>query len=233
MKNLLMTTALIVAGSASVAFAQETTNPETLVPPAEEGTTEMPADGMTDDMMTDDTMTDDMMTDDMMTDPAVTDATPEANAGTTLEADMVNPMADMAGWIEPIGFVPYQGEALTAEILMNAAVYDVMNNPVSAISDFVLDDQGAITHAIIDVGGFLGMGQRSVAIPFEEMVIYQEVDASLTADGVIITDTDPSDDAPVVTDGTVTDPNNLAASDLRIYLPMTEDQLEALPEVDI
>jgi len=241
MNRLLMTTALIFAGSTSLVLAQDATDPNATVAPVEEGVTDMPAeDGMTDDAMTDDAMTDDAMTDDAMTDDAMTDDAMTDDAMTDdamTDAINVNPMQDIPGWIEPEGFMIYSGEALTADILLNASVYDVTNNSVSSLSDFVLDDEGAISHAIIDVGGFLGIGQRSVAIPFEDLVIYQAVDIAMT-DGVVMDGTTGVVEDGVIADGTVTDPNivandGLTAGDLRIYLPMTEEQLKALPEVDI
>lgn len=62
--------------------------------------------------------------------------------------------------------------------------------------DTATADAAAISHAIIDVGGFLGMGEHSVAVPIDDLVIYQKDD------------------------------------DIRIYLPWTREQLEALPEFD-
>ncbi|RDW12828.1 hypothetical protein [Paracoccus thiocyanatus] len=57
-------------------------------------------------------------------------------------------------------------------------------------------DSAEISHAIIDVGGFLGMGEHRVAVPVGDLVVYQKDD------------------------------------DIRIYLPWTREQLEALPEFD-
>jgi sporulation protein YlmC with PRC-barrel domain len=42
------------------------------------------------------------------------------------------------------------------------------------ISDFVLDHEGRIAFAIIAHGGFLGMGEKSVAIPFHTLSYDQE-----------------------------------------------------------
>ncbi|RJL21525.1 photosystem reaction center protein H [Paracoccus siganidrum] len=57
-------------------------------------------------------------------------------------------------------------------------------------------ESAEITHAIIDVGGFLGLGEHRVAIPVADLVVFTNED------------------------------------ELRIYLPWTQEQLEALPEFD-
>ena len=57
--------------------------------------------------------------------------------------------------------------------------------------------QGQISHVVLDVGGFLGIGTHSVAVPIEELQVFR-------------------------------DGNN----DIRVYLPWTQAQLEALPEYD-
>jgi hypothetical protein len=56
---------------------------------------------------------------------------------------------------------------------------------------------GEISHVVLDVGGFLGMGTHAVAVPLDELQVFRDEGA-----------------------------------DLRIYLPWTQAQLEALPEFD-
>ncbi len=42
----------------------------------------------------------------------------------------------------------------------------------------LLTDAGEMDRAVIDVGGFLGMGERSVAVTFAELQIVQTEDGS-------------------------------------------------------
>ena len=59
---------------------------------------------------------------------------------------------------------------LTAEELIGTDVYGPNDEHVGTIGDFVLAEDGkAIDAIIVDVGGFLGMGAKEVAIGFENL----------------------------------------------------------------
>lgn len=46
------------------------------------------------------------------------------------------------------------------------AVYDQANNKIGDISDILIDQQKQASMAVIGVGGFLGIGEKNVAVPF-------------------------------------------------------------------
>lgn len=48
-------------------------------------------------------------------------------------------------------------------------VYNAQNENVGSINDLLMDKSGSIKAAVISVGGFLGMGARLVAVPFDKM----------------------------------------------------------------
>jgi sporulation protein YlmC with PRC-barrel domain len=48
-------------------------------------------------------------------------------------------------------------------------VYNEKNENVGSINDLLMDKSGAIKAAVISVGGFLGMGARLVAVPFDKV----------------------------------------------------------------
>ena len=48
-------------------------------------------------------------------------------------------------------------------------VYNTQNENVGSINDLLMDKSGSIKAAVISVGGFLGMGARLVAVPFDKM----------------------------------------------------------------
>jgi hypothetical protein len=48
-------------------------------------------------------------------------------------------------------------------------VYNSQNENVGSINDLLTDKSGNIKAAVISVGGFLGMGARLVAVPFDKM----------------------------------------------------------------
>ena len=45
-------------------------------------------------------------------------------------------------------------------------VYDPSDNKIGDVDDVLIDKEGRVTALIISVGGFLGMGEKDVAIPF-------------------------------------------------------------------
>jgi sporulation protein YlmC with PRC-barrel domain len=63
----------------------------------------------------------------------------------------------------------------TARLLMadiyKANVYDNAENKIGDVSDLVISKDGDITTAVIGVGGFLGAGQKDIAVPFKELNI--------------------------------------------------------------
>jgi sporulation protein YlmC with PRC-barrel domain len=48
----------------------------------------------------------------------------------------------------------------------NQSVYDAKDNKIGDINDLLVEKDGKISAAIIGVGGFLGAGEKNVAIPF-------------------------------------------------------------------
>ena len=58
--------------------------------------------------------------------------------------------------------------------LVGTAVYNEANERVGDISELVLDADGKISHAVIGVGGFLGIGEKLVAVNFSDLNIARE-----------------------------------------------------------
>lgn len=71
----------------------------------------------------------------------------------------------------PEGYAAIAPEALTAEQLTGASVHDTTDASIATVSDLVLTSEGQVTDVVLDVGGFLGIGARSVAIPMERLTI--------------------------------------------------------------
>ncbi len=67
------------------------------------------------------------------------------------------------------GFLSPDAGQIRASILMGKAVYSAEHDEVGEISDLVLDKDGGTRVALVDVGGFLGVGEKTVAIPFDEL----------------------------------------------------------------
>ena len=58
---------------------------------------------------------------------------------------------------------------LTAEKLDGAPVYGSDGDEVGEVSAILLTADGTISELVIDVGGFLGLGEKPVAVPFSEV----------------------------------------------------------------
>ena len=61
------------------------------------------------------------------------------------------------------------GNPLTVTDWYKQDVYDPNNAKIGQIMDVLVDKSGKISTLIIGVGGFLGAGEKDVAVPFEEV----------------------------------------------------------------
>jgi sporulation protein YlmC with PRC-barrel domain len=98
-------------------------------------------------------------------------------AGTVADEGMPRRSVDMSD-------EPYTGEVLpgvTVDELIGTNVVDAEGETVGSINAFLLDQDGQIDHAIVDVGGFLGFGAKSVAIPVEELQVGPDQDEVVVA----------------------------------------------------
>jgi sporulation protein YlmC with PRC-barrel domain len=56
-----------------------------------------------------------------------------------------------------------------ASKLIGAAVYSDGNERVGSVDDLIMTENDKITVAVIAVGGFLGLGSKLVAVPFDQL----------------------------------------------------------------
>jgi sporulation protein YlmC with PRC-barrel domain len=57
-----------------------------------------------------------------------------------------------------------QPDQIRASKMIGSAVYDVQNRKIGSVKDLVLDRDGQVSSVVIDVGAFLGMGGKYVAV---------------------------------------------------------------------
>jgi sporulation protein YlmC with PRC-barrel domain len=62
--------------------------------------------------------------------------------------------------------------------LIGLTVVDSANAKIGSVNDLVLDPSGNVTAAVIGVGGFLGIGEKNVAISFKSLNISRASDGS-------------------------------------------------------
>jgi hypothetical protein len=95
------------------------------------------------------------------------------------------------------GFAPVERGVLTVNDLTSAVVYDRFDERVSDISDVLLSSDGSrVVGVLIDIGGFFGLGARSVAVDIDDLEVLYSAERNET----------------------------------RVYLALTEEELENLPD---
>jgi len=57
-------------------------------------------------------------------------------------------------------------QSVTVKDWYKQNVYDPSNNKIGEIEDVLLSPEGKVNALIVGVGGFLGMGEKDVAVPF-------------------------------------------------------------------
>jgi hypothetical protein len=75
---------------------------------------------------------------------------------------------------------PGEREALTAEELEGMIVQGQDGQDIGDIETLLLDDAGKIEKVVIDVGGFLGIGEKPVAVKFDDLQISRDDAGDLT-----------------------------------------------------
>lgn len=73
----------------------------------------------------------------------------------------------------PEGFTSMDRAGLTAELLTGADVRDTSDASIAEVQDLVLTADGQVTDVVLDVGGFLGIGAKRVAIPMDRLTVAQ------------------------------------------------------------
>lgn len=136
---------------------------------------------------------------DMSDDAAMSEGTTMADASTEMEnVEQVTSetvVAATEGLQSSSGDRMFNIEDLTAEDLTGVSVFGPNNEDLGEIAELLLGTDGGIDKAVVDVGGFLGLGEYSVALNFDEL------DITMTGE-----------------------------DDLRVSVPMTQEELEAMPE---
>lgn len=66
------------------------------------------------------------------------------------------------------------GDALTIADYYNQNVYDNQDNKIGDVNDILLDRDGKVGAVIVGVGGFLGAGEKNVAVPFNALKVQEK-----------------------------------------------------------
>lgn len=176
----------------------------------------------------------------------VTPLTPGANSGTAgSTGTMGTTTQDMTG--ASSGNATYLTEQAENHISVNdfmgQPIYTADNQSIGDINDLLVEEDGGIVAAVVGVGGFLGIGEKNVAVPFENITITRvmEDDMSMTGtDGTAATGTNGTGamgttDTTAATDTTATGSGEtqmerVADAEVRLTTTETAESLRNAPE---
>jgi sporulation protein YlmC with PRC-barrel domain len=80
---------------------------------------------------------------------------------TTAAHDTTVAMASASGVIQP--------DQVRASQMIGSSVYDVQNRDIGKVQDVILNPDGRVAAVIVDVGTFLGMGGKDVAVHLSDI----------------------------------------------------------------
>jgi len=103
-----------------------------------------------------------------------------AQDSTTEQSNNARPAAARANnaTTAPKGEKMASGE-ISASELLDENVVNAANETVGDIDDVILDANGKVASVVVGVGGFLGMGEKTVALPFENLSFARDNDNDL------------------------------------------------------
>jgi sporulation protein YlmC with PRC-barrel domain len=137
----------------------------------------------------------------------------------------------------------FQGD-WRASKMVGLSVYNDKNESVGSINDLLTDKSGTIKAVVIGVGGFLGVGEHLVAVPFDKVKFVSEPLAYTSANAPNPANARPPGAAPSTTTTTTGAANTTApaanttppAAKANPWYPdhalynATKDELKAMPE---
>lgn len=155
-KELLGAVVIFGLGTAGAAWAQDTTAPAN--PPVVEPTTEAPA--ASDSAQS--TTTNPAAT---ATEPAMTDTTATTAPATTSDTEAVATTTEDGETVQEVA-----NDHILGSDYMGADVVQSDGTSIGEISDLVIDPVShEVKNVVIDVGGFLGIGTKTVTLPVEDL----------------------------------------------------------------
>jgi len=111
-----------------------------------------------------------------------------------------------------------QKEEYSAYKLVGINVYNQGNEKIGEVKDILLEKSGKAEKVILSVGGFLGLGERYVAVPYDQIKWVDEPARSASSDTKTTTGS-----------ATTTSSTRKWYPDHAVY-NATKDQLKAMPE---
>jgi sporulation protein YlmC with PRC-barrel domain len=102
--------------------------------------------------------------------PATPDASQSSEQPKTDETTAQQPMPSDPGMAVNVD----AKNAVLATSFIGSSVFTTTDENIGDINDMIFDDKGAIQAVIVGVGGFLGMGEKDVALPLSKITVTRD-----------------------------------------------------------
>ena len=106
-------------------------------------------------------------------------ATAPAPAATAMPAQ--HEAANTSATNGPSGTLHKTAGDWRSSMLVGATVYNEQGKDIGTVDDLLLNSGGKVTQAVLSVGGFLGIGSKLVAVPFDQLKIEPSHNGTTTA----------------------------------------------------
>ena len=129
----------------------------------------------------------------------------------------------------------HQGEWRASKVV-GLSVYNNNNESIGSINDLLTDKSGSIKAVVIGVGGFLGVGEHLVAIPFDQVKFVDEPVAYTGASGGSSKSTSTTGSSTNTAPSSTSSSTSTSASKSNPWYPdhavfnASKDQLKGMPE---
>jgi hypothetical protein len=102
-------------------------------------------------------------------------AAPAAAQEAIPETDIVFTAPDIE--VEGYEFVDYGAEPFTLEALEDEAVYSsITNERIGEVDEVYTDTVSGLTYLGLEIGGWLGIGDKDIAVPMDQVSVYRGED---------------------------------------------------------
>jgi hypothetical protein len=79
-----------------------------------------------------------------------------------------------------------QGDEIRASNLIGASVRNKADERIGEINEVILKKDGKVAAVVVGVGGFLGIGEREVALSFDSLKIEMDPGATTATDSLVV-----------------------------------------------
>lgn len=103
-------------------------------------------------------------------------AKPDATGNPVTQSTAPSMTSDQVAFVQNQRATDWRGSKL-----IGATVYGPDNASIGDINDVLIANDGKVNAVVIGVGGFLGVGEKNVAIPFEKLSVTRKPESAAIA----------------------------------------------------